>query len=93
MRSYSVYQRLRLLATGRFVASLPGSVVRFNIDRFSLKVLPVDFVTRFFQVAVVTLKNRTLSPVVHTFIECVRQVARSNSIAARRYQAKGHSGA
>ena len=93
VRSYSVYQRLRLLATGRFVASLPGSVVRFNIDRFSLKVLPVDFVTRFFQVAVVTLKNRTLSPVVHTFIDCVREAARSNSIAARRYQAKGHSGA
>ena len=76
VRSYSVYQRLNLLATDRFISSLPGSVVRFNIDRFSLKVLPVDFVTRFFQVAVVTLKNRTLSPVVHTFIDCVREAAR-----------------
>jgi DNA-binding transcriptional LysR family regulator len=76
LRSYSVYQRLSLLATDRFISSLPGSVVRFNIDRFSLKVLPVDFVTRFFQVAVVTLKNRTLSPVVQTFIDCVREAAR-----------------
>ena len=76
VRSYSVYQRLSLLATDRFISSLPGSVVRFNSDRFSLKVLPVDFDTRFFQVAVVTLKSRTLSPVVQTFIDCVREAAR-----------------
>ena len=74
-------------------ARVRSSRTLFNIDQFSLKVLPVDFVTRFFQVAVVTLKNRTLSPVVHTFIDCVREAARSNSIAARRYQAKGRSGA
>ena len=92
VRSYSVYQRLRLLATGRFVASLLVPSCDLTSTDL-LKVLPVDFVTRFFQVAVVTLKNRTLSPVVHTFIDCVREAARSNSIAARRYQAKGHSGA
>jgi DNA-binding transcriptional LysR family regulator len=76
IRSYCVYQRLSLIATDRFVASLPGSVLRFNADQFSLKVLPVDFVTRFFQVAVVTLKNRTLSPAAHSFIDCVREVTR-----------------
>jgi DNA-binding transcriptional LysR family regulator len=76
IRSYCVYQRLSLLATDRFVASLPGSVLRFNADQFSLKVLPVDLVTRFFQVAVVTLKNRTLSPAVQSFIDCVREVTR-----------------
>ena len=64
VRSYSVYQRLSLIATDRFIASLPGSVLLFNTDQFTLKVLPVDFVTRFFQVAVVTSKNRTLSPAV-----------------------------
>jgi DNA-binding transcriptional LysR family regulator len=76
VRSYCVYQRLSLLASNHFVASLPGSVLRFNVDQFSLKVLPVDFLTRPFQVAVVTLKNRTLSPVVHSFIDCVRDVTR-----------------
>jgi DNA-binding transcriptional LysR family regulator len=76
VKSYCVYQRLCLLASDRFVASLPGSVLRFNADEFSLKVLPVDLVTRFFQVAVVTLKNRTLSPVVHSFIDCVRDVTK-----------------
>jgi DNA-binding transcriptional LysR family regulator len=76
IRSYCIYQRLSLIATDRFVASLPGSILRFNADRFSLKVLPVDLVTRFFQVAVVTLKNRTLSPAVQSFIDCVREVTR-----------------
>jgi DNA-binding transcriptional LysR family regulator len=76
VRSYSIYQRLSLLATDRFVASLPASVLRFNIDRFSLKLLPVDFEARFFQVAIVTMKNRTVSPVVQTFIDFVRDVAR-----------------
>jgi DNA-binding transcriptional LysR family regulator len=76
VRSYCVYQRLSLIATDRFVASMPGSVLRFNADQFSIKVLPVDFVTRFFQVAVVTLKNRTLSPVVHSFIDSVRKATR-----------------
>jgi DNA-binding transcriptional LysR family regulator len=76
IRSYCVYQRLSLIATDRFVASMPGTVLRFNVDQFSLKVLPVDFFTRSFQVAVVTLKNRTLSPVVHSFIDCVREATR-----------------
>jgi DNA-binding transcriptional LysR family regulator len=76
VRSYSVYQRLSLLATDRFVASLPASVLRFNIDRFSLKILPVDFAARFFQVTIITLKKRTISPVVRTFIDFVREVAR-----------------
>ena len=76
VRSYSVYQRLSLLATDRFVASLPASVLRFNLDRFSLKILPVDFATRFFQVTIITLKNRTVSPVVRTFTDFVREVAR-----------------
>jgi DNA-binding transcriptional LysR family regulator len=76
VRSYSVYQRLSLLATDRFVASLPASVLRFNLDQFSLKILPVDFATRFFQVTIITLKNRTVSPVVRTFTDFVREVAR-----------------
>jgi DNA-binding transcriptional LysR family regulator len=76
IRSYSVYQRLSLIATDRFIASLPGSVLQFNANQFTLKVLPVDFVTRFFQVAVVTLKNRTLSPAVHSLIDCVREATR-----------------
>ncbi len=43
----------------------------------SMKVLPVDLPVRPFPVAIVTLKNRTLSPVVERFIECAREVAKS----------------
>jgi DNA-binding transcriptional LysR family regulator len=75
VRSYSAHQRLSLLATNRFVSAESGSVLRFNADRFSLKVLPVDFAVHPWQVGIVTLKNRTVSPVVQSFLDCVRSTA------------------
>lgn len=75
VRSYSVHQRLSLLATAGFVGAESGSVLRFNIDRFPLKVLPIDLAIGTLSVGVVTAKKRTLSSVVQTFIDCVREVA------------------
>jgi DNA-binding transcriptional LysR family regulator len=75
VRTYSTYQRLSLLATNTFIGAESGSVLRFNIDRFPLKVLPIDFRVRSWPIAIVTLKNRTLSSVVQNFIECAREVA------------------
>jgi len=75
VRSYSAHQRVSLLATNRFVSAESGSVLRFNADRFSLKVLPVDFAVRPWQVGIVTLRHRTMSPAVHTFLECVRAIS------------------
>ncbi len=69
---------VHFLSNGPFVTAFPRSVVLHN----SLKELPVDFPTRPWPVALVTLKNRTLSPVVERFIECAREVAKS--IAVRR---------
>jgi len=69
------YQRLSLLATNSFIGGESGSVLRFNIDRFPLKVLPIDFPFRSWPIAIVTLKDRTVSSVVQTFIECAREVA------------------
>jgi DNA-binding transcriptional LysR family regulator len=75
--SYSVYQRIALLTTGRFIGMLSGSVMRFSpAAHDSLSVLPVDFSPGTFSVAIVKLKDRTISPVVQTFIDCVRDVAR-----------------
>jgi len=73
-----------LLATGRYLAILPGSMLRFSGKRLGIKVLPVDFPTRPWPVAIVTLKKRTLSPVVHLFMDCVREVAKplANQTAA-----------
>ena len=61
------------LANGPFITVCARSLVRFN----SLKELPVDLPVRPWPVLVVTLKNRTLSPVVERFIECAREVAKS----------------
>jgi DNA-binding transcriptional LysR family regulator len=75
--SYSVYQRIALLTTGRFIGMLPGSVMRFSpAVHLSLSVLPVDFSPGTWPVAIVKLKDRTISPVVQTFIDCIRDVAR-----------------
>ncbi len=61
------------LANGQFISAYARSVVRFN----SLKELPVDLPVRPWPVAIVTLKNRTLSPVVERFVECARETVRS----------------
>ena len=57
VRTYSVHQRLGLLATDRFIGGESGSVLKFNIDRFPLKVLRVDLPVRAWPVAIVRLKN------------------------------------
>src|SRR5262245_18071108 len=81
--AYSIHQSINLLATGRFVAILSGSVLRFNADRSSLKILPVDFVTRPYTIGIVTLKKRTISPVVQTFIDCIQEVSKPMASAKR----------
>jgi DNA-binding transcriptional LysR family regulator len=60
------------LADGRFITAMPRSVAYFK----SLRVLPVDLPARPWPVNIVTLRNRTLSPVVERFIECARDFTR-----------------
>jgi DNA-binding transcriptional LysR family regulator len=60
------------LADGQFITAMPRSVAYFK----SLKVLPVDLPVRPWPVNTVTLKNRTLGPVVERFIACAREVTR-----------------
>jgi len=76
VRVYSTHQSINLIATDRFISALSGSVLRFGANRFSVKVLPIEFPIRPWSVGVVTLKSRMVSPVVHNFIGCVRDVAR-----------------
>ena len=84
IESFSIQVRLHLLATGGFLTALHGSVLRFNAKTWALKTLPLDLSTRPMPIAIFTLKNRTVSPVVQLFIEYARQVAASaGSFAAR----------
>jgi DNA-binding transcriptional LysR family regulator len=77
LTTQSVGLRGDLLATGQYVAALPTSILNLYAKQFPLKALPVDLPTRPWPIAMVTLKNRTLSPVVERFIECVREVVKS----------------
>lgn len=73
----SILLRNHLLATGRFLGVLADSALRYNAKQWSLKALPIDLRVRPLPVAIVTLKNRTVSPVVQLFIEQVRAVAKT----------------
>ena len=68
--------RISLLATGRFVTIFPASAMRFPARRPEIKVLPVELPMARLANGIVTLKNRTLSPVAQLFIECAREVAK-----------------
>lgn len=69
--------RVGLVAEGPYVATFPTSVLRLYAERYSIKALPVDLSVPPWPVAIVKLKNRTLSPVVDRFIETLREIARS----------------
>jgi DNA-binding transcriptional LysR family regulator len=76
VETLSVHLRNHMLASGQFITALPRSVLRLHADRFSLRALPVNMPARPWPVTMVTLKNRTLSPVVERFMDCARKVAK-----------------
>ena len=75
--TFSVHLRTHLLATNEFIAVMPRSVLLLNAKQFSLKSLPIKLPVQGFPVAVVTLKNRTLSPVVELFLKHLRTQTKS----------------
>jgi DNA-binding transcriptional LysR family regulator len=76
LMTISIQLRADMVASGRFITTFPSSFVRLHADRLALKALPVDLPVRQWPLAIVTLKNRTLSPVVGRFIEHVRDFTR-----------------
>jgi DNA-binding transcriptional LysR family regulator len=69
--------RMSLLATGPFITAVPRSLLLFNATRYSLKVLPADLDIQGYPVAILTPKNRLLSPLIGLFLDHVRSVAAS----------------
>jgi DNA-binding transcriptional LysR family regulator len=80
--TFSPALRNELLATGRFVSAIPASISR-GADT-SVKALPVELPDKPWPVAMVTLKNRTLSPAAQHFVECARVVAKAISLRFER---------
>jgi DNA-binding transcriptional LysR family regulator len=65
-----------LIATGRFIGLLNRTVVVSSGAQVGLKVLPVAIPPHKITVDIVTIKNRTLSPLAEAFIQCAREVAK-----------------
>jgi DNA-binding transcriptional LysR family regulator len=65
-----------LIPRGPYLTLIPASLLRFGANLPRLKVLPVDLPVPPWQVGVMTLKNRTLTPAVRLFIECAREVVK-----------------
>ena len=68
--------RSALVATGRYLSMVPRVVMRFPVRHQRLKSLPIDLPTTIRPLALITVKNRTLSPVAHLFIDSAREAAK-----------------
>jgi DNA-binding transcriptional LysR family regulator len=74
--SNSVNLRYGLLATGRFLTMFPDSLLRYGPARAPIRVLPIKLPKWQVPTSVMTLKDRTLSPIAQLFIECLHELAR-----------------
>jgi DNA-binding transcriptional LysR family regulator len=72
--TYSHVVRHNLVATARFITVLPKSMFEVMAKGLSIKALPVHLPATRRTIAIVVLKNRTLSPIAQLFIETVRAV-------------------
>jgi DNA-binding transcriptional LysR family regulator len=77
LKTFSIHIRANLIAGSSFVTTLPRSVLDYYAHRLPLKALPIALPARPWPLVMVTLKGRTVSPVVERFIECAREVAKS----------------
>jgi len=78
----------QLLESGRFVGHFGDALLNFYTKRFALRKLPIELPIQPFWVAIITLKNRTISPVAQLFIDCACEVARP--MAKRQSRSAGH---
>jgi DNA-binding transcriptional LysR family regulator len=72
----SLNLRNKLLATGRFLTVLPRFALLLPGKHPSPKALPVEFPNAPRTVAILTLRNRTLSPLAQLFIETLRAIVK-----------------
>ena len=83
LKTFSIHIRANLIADSSFVTTLPRSVLDYYAHRLPLKALPIALPARPWPLVMVTLKDRTVSPVVERFIKCAREVAKSMADKAK----------
>jgi hypothetical protein len=77
-------ERSKLLAGGRFLTMVPRFVLDGPLKDQTLRALPTDLPTTRRPVGIVTVRNRTISPVAQLFIGCTREIAMSITGPARK---------
>ena len=77
--TFSVPLRHNLLTMGGYLTAIPKSLLRHSSD---LKALAIALPPHHYPVAIVKLKNRTLSPVVELFLKRLRQFIKSAGMAS-----------
>ena len=73
--SFSIPLHYHLLGTGRYITMLPRSMLRFG-KHTPLKLLPVKTPAGAYPIGILTLRDRTLSPLAQLFITSAREVAK-----------------
>jgi DNA-binding transcriptional LysR family regulator len=85
--------RMGLVAAGRFLTITSETVFKFVGRDMAIKALPINLPETQRWVGIITLKNRTLTPVAQRFIDCAREVARplatGKTVSTRRRRAQG----
>lgn len=66
-----------LLANGRYLALFSNSFLQITAKRLAIKILPVKFSVQSTAIGIVTLKNRTLSPIAQVFVAHAREICRT----------------
>jgi hypothetical protein len=84
--TYAMDLRAKLAARSQFITVVSKSVVHHGDDRLALKELAVDIPIRPWPHAILTLKDRTLSPVVGRFIDSAREVAKAMATSKSRQE-------
>jgi DNA-binding transcriptional LysR family regulator len=79
----SVNLRHELLATGHFLALLPGFSLRLPRRHASLRALPVELPGVRMPIAIITSKGRSLSPLAQLFIARVRALTKPLATPSR----------
>ena len=65
-----------MVRTGSFLSVAPASTLRFSGKCLGLKAVPVDIPIQPGPIGIITLKNRTISPVAQLFIDCASELAK-----------------
>jgi DNA-binding transcriptional LysR family regulator len=80
--TYTDIARLALVAKGRFLTIAGATAITGS--HMAIKALPVELASAHTPVGIVTLRNRTLTPVAQLFIDSARELAKPLATPRRR---------